>query len=779
MRNRLLAGLVLASLGVQAASSTVARAETAPDAPPVLVQAEPEKKTPELPPTKVPGDVTPTAPVEPAPAPPAPPPTPGPFGAGGVFSGNVVGPFLPDVQGTQINAGKRTDNIDLRDRPPIANNNLRQLFITVPGLNISEESSPLFSVGYRGLEPHRGQFTQILKDGIPIHADQFGYPEAYYIPPFQTVDRVEFIRGGASLLYGPQPGGALNFITKMPVTDRCFSLYGENMFGSFGFFSTYEAVSGTNGNLGYYVYAHHRQTDGFRDANGGYNLDYGGGKFVLDINDHSRIIFGFDLYSEGHGEPGGLTLAAFNANPNTTTRFFDHFQLRRYAAQAIYQNAIDEDTLLEIRAWGVDYSRFSRRQAGGGFGGTPAVTAQANFEQQTFNTFGFEPRIRRDYNFLALDEPHTFTAGIQYYHTTSPRTDASNPSPNLNPTADAGARLDNQSVRKVDYLPFFAENLFRFGRLYVVPGIRVENFWQGVEENVNRNKTNAGVPLDDEHVTDNIVLLGLGLVWNFNEERTVQAYANISQSYRPIIFTQAVVANPNTVVAGNLQAGENWQAEVGFRGRPNPWFYWDTALFHMEFINQIGSVTRGGVGFIENVGDSIHRGWEASIGADLSAMSDAGFDTDIVSRFGSLGIFFNTTILDAHFFAGPNEGKRTQYAPYYLHRGGITYAFLRGQSDANVGYAPGAYGGQELLRIWFTGTFVGDQFANDNNTEQFYIPSYKVWDLTAEAAIYKDCLKVFGGVYNIFDEQYFSRIRNDGIDPATPRNYYAGLKLYW
>ena len=747
-----------------------------------VAQADGEK-APEKAPDKLP--TLPEAKVEgqqPAPEP-TPEPTaernPGPFGPGGVFSGNVTGPFLPDVEGTQINAGKRTDNISLRDRPPIANNNLRQLLITVPGLNVSEESSPLFSVGYRGLEPHRGQFTQILKDGIPIHADQFGYPEAYYIPAFQTIDRVEFIRGGASLLYGPQPGGALNFITKMPVTDRGFSLYAENMFGSFGFFSTYEAVSGTNGNLGYYVYAHHREADGFRIANGGYDLNYGGGKFVVDINDHSRIIFGFDLYSEGHGEPGGLTLAAFNANPTTTTRFFDHFQLRRYAAQAIYQNAIDEDTMLEIRAWGVDYSRYSRRAAGGGFGGAPALTAQANYEQQDFATFGFEPRFRKDYDFLALDEPHTFTAGIQYYHTNSPRTDTANPSPNLNPTADAGRILNNQSVRKVDYLPFFAENLFRFGRLYVVPGVRVENFWQGVEENVNLAKTAAGVPLADEHVTDNGVLLGLGRVWTFNEDRTVQAYSNISQSYRPIIFTQAVVAAPNQVVAGNLQAGENWQAEVGFRGRPNSWLYWDTALFHMEFLDQIGTVARGGVTFVENVGDSIHRGWEASTGCDLSALSDSAFDTDIVSRFGSLGMFFNTTVLDARFFAGPNVGKRTQYAPYYLHRGGVTYAYLRGQSDATVGYAPGAYGGQEVLRVWFTGTFVGDQFANDNNTQQFYIPSYKVWDLTAEAALYKDCLKVFGGVYNIFDEKYFSRIRADGIDPATPRNYYAGLKLYW
>jgi hypothetical protein len=29
----------------------------------------------------------------------------------------------------------------------------------------------------------------------------------------------------------------------------------------------------------------------------------------------------------------------------------------------------------------------------------------------------------------------------------------------------------------------------------------------------------------------------------------------------------------------------------------------------------------------------------------------------------------------------------------------------------------------------------------------------------------------------VFDEDYYSRIRNDGIDPAPRRNYYVGCAL--
>src|SRR6188768_3516252 len=151
----------------------------------------------------------------------------------------VQAPFLPPVQGTRINAGKKTSVLDLDEFPRINNNNYRQALAKTPGLFLSEETSPLVSIGYRGLDPSRVQYTQVLKDGIPIHADQFGYPEAYYTPPLDTVDRIEFLRGGAALVYGPQPGGSLNFVTHLPRNDRPFSFGTRNTFGSDNYFSTF------------------------------------------------------------------------------------------------------------------------------------------------------------------------------------------------------------------------------------------------------------------------------------------------------------------------------------------------------------------------------------------------------------------------------------------------------------------------------------------------------------------------------------------------------------
>jgi hypothetical protein len=77
------------------------------------------------------------------------------------YDTGITGPFLPDVEGTRINAGKRTSNIVLKNLPEISNDNFRQALATTPGVILAEESTPLLSIGYRGYDPHRTQNIEI------------------------------------------------------------------------------------------------------------------------------------------------------------------------------------------------------------------------------------------------------------------------------------------------------------------------------------------------------------------------------------------------------------------------------------------------------------------------------------------------------------------------------------------------------------------------------------------------------------------------------------------
>jgi len=685
----------------------------------------------------------------------------------------IQGPFLPAVEQVRINSGKKSSVIDLDDFPPISNNNYRQALAKTPGLYLSEETTPLLSLGYRGLDPGRAQFTQVLKDGIPIHADQFGYPEAYYTPPLDTVDRIEFLRGGASLMYGPQPGGALNYVTHRPRLDVPFAGGTSNTFGSDNLYSNFSYFSGTTGRLGYYGYFNHRQSDGFRTANSQFNLNAGQLKLELDGSTASRWILTLEAYQEKHGEPGGLTFATganavnYDANRAGTSRLFDQFELQRYSATLQWERDFSAETKMVTSLWGTYYQRFSARQRGGGFGTLPTGTAAdtSTIEDQKFFTFGFETRLRHDYEWLG--GKHTIAGGLQFYRTDSPREDS------RGAAADATeGEVRNDSDRFVTYLPFFVENRFSWGKFSIVPGVRFENVWQGVRENVNVAKAAAGTALADSDEYNFVPLLGLGLTYELKPR--VEIYGNVSQSYRPKIYTQAVPTDGTAIVPTDLEDGSALQYEIGFRGDPTPWLHWDASAFLLDFDNQIGRVAlTGGTSTVANVGRAIHRGFEMAAEVDFIGLADArrgntpapgGAKTPVPlslgDRYGKFSLYANAMLLDAKFVSGAQDGKRPRYAPDYLVRTGLIYR------------AP-----KERFRIAFMGTLTGDSFADDGNTAERYVPAFAVWDLTAEAKIYKDTVSVNAGINNIFNEDYYSRITDAGIDPAYGRNYYVGFSV--
>src|SRR4051794_24816361 len=167
-------------------------------------------------------------------------------------------PALPPVEGTRINAGKKTSFIKPAEFPTFAGNDYREAMATTPGIVVSEEpQSPIINFGYRGLNSQRSEFTQVLKDGVSIKNEQFGFPESHYTPMLDAVERIEIVRAGAALQFGPQPGGAINFVMKMPRVDAPFHFSTRNVFGSYDYYRNFTEVDGTVGRFGYYAYYDH------------------------------------------------------------------------------------------------------------------------------------------------------------------------------------------------------------------------------------------------------------------------------------------------------------------------------------------------------------------------------------------------------------------------------------------------------------------------------------------------------------------------------------------
>ncbi len=125
-----------------------------------------------------------------------------------------------------------------------ASNNGRQLFAKVPGVNVQETDAGglQMGVGARGLDPKRTTNFNTRQDGYDIAADALGYPESYYTPPIEAVEQIELVRGAASLQYGTQFGGLLNFKMKRGEEGTPLELVSRQTVGSYDFFNSFNSL---------------------------------------------------------------------------------------------------------------------------------------------------------------------------------------------------------------------------------------------------------------------------------------------------------------------------------------------------------------------------------------------------------------------------------------------------------------------------------------------------------------------------------------------------------
>lgn len=655
---------------------------------------------------------------------------------------------LPSVEDGKVFSGKKTTAIDLEAQPIFVEPNLRQLFARLPGVFVSEQKIPsIYNVNYRGLgNPHESEFVAFFQDSVPLASDLFGYPTIYYLPPAQRIQTIEFVRGGSGLLYGPQIGPTINFVTIRADADALFGASTENSFGNDGFFSTYNEVNWGDGTWGLMGSYDRREADGPR-LNEDYQVDAGYFGIAYEGIEDVRIGFDLDLYQSDSGEAGRLTSLEFATNRDLTKTPFNRVEIERRIATLSYDQKLSEKATLNARLWHSYQDRFSRRSAA--FIDPADEPATTNIDQQEFKTLGFDGRYAR-----AWGEDNVLTVGTTAYRTDSPRT--RHVSDDIRSNAQLPSDLLYDQDRVITYNAVFVENLFRFGNLSLAPAVRYERVNYDLFENV-KNPSLARDPIDVDE-TNSELLLGLGGMYRLGDVSEV--YANVSESYRPQRFDD--LANPSSELAAengpDISKAMNY--ELGFRSSPVTGLLLDVSLFRIEFEDKIEQIQVNVSDVLRvNSGDSRHQGLEFSAEYDFLARSDS--PSHLVG-------FVNGSLLDAEITRSVTTslvGNTPAFAPEYLFRAGLMYD-------------------NDRLKASLTATFVDEQFWQDSNLPRgtgdaqidAVIPSYQVVDLNAEYRLGRSWT-LFGGINNLLDEDYYSRVRNDGIEPAPERMFYAGFRF--
>ena len=682
---------------------------------------------------------------------------------------------MPEVVGTSIYAGKKNALIVLDNvQGNVVTNTMRQVLAKVPGIQIweSDPSGIQIGIAARGLSPNRSWEFNTRQNGYDIAADPFGYPEAYYNPQLQGVQRIEIVRGQGSLQYGPQFGGMVNYILRNGSDiNKPFEFETQQTAGSHSLFNSYNAIGGNTQKMHYYAFFDHRNGDGWRQ-NSRYYTNAGYGTFTY------RITSKFSLTAElmhSHirsQQPGGLTDEQIETDAQQSFRSRNWFDIKWTTPALIANYAFNKRTRLNTKLFATIGDRNS-------VGYLQPITVKDSINPATleynnrtvqvdhYRNYALESRFITDYNIGKMD--NTFSGGIRLYTGTTYRY--------ANGKGTTGSDYDIDIIgeypRDIDFksqnAAIFAENIFRLtDKILIVPGIRYE-WLEG-----NATGRDGYTPAGDEILLQNVkrsrsfLLAGIGTEYHVTSG--TEFYANITQAYRPIQFANLQAPPSTDVIDPNLKDSKGYNADLGYRGKVKDFLQFDISGFYLQYNDRIGTVTVAGTPsyrLVTNVGNSTSKGFEGYVEFNpVRAFAEISkFDLIVFSSYG----YTNAKYSDDHKDAN-TKGKKVENAPENIIRAGISAGYRGFLLTGQLSYVDEAF------------SDANNTVAVSSNAQTGLIPSYAVTDLTATYKFSKG-LNVKAGINNLFDERYFTRraggYPGPGALPADGRTFFisVGAKL--
>ncbi|WP_245652231.1 TonB-dependent receptor domain-containing protein [Rufibacter tibetensis] len=682
---------------------------------------------------------------------------------------------LRSVEESAIYEGKKSEVIMMSEvTANLATNNSRQVFAKVAGLNIweSDGAGLQLGIGGRGLSPNRTSNFNTRQNGYDISADALGYPESYYTPPTEALDRIEVVRGAASLQYGTQFGGMLNFVMKEAPEDKPFELVSRQTGGSFGLFSSFNSIGGKKGKFHYYSFYQYKRGDGWR-SNSGFDVHTAYGNVHYQPTEDLEIKLDYTYMNYLAQQPGGLTDAAFSQNPRQSLRDRNWFEVKWNLIALSLDYRFNDRTKLNIRNFGL----LSERNALGYLEkiNRPDPMQERLLLKDKFRNFGNETRLIHRYTLLGNSS--TLLVGTRYYHGFTDQKQG-NGSAGSGPDFRYYPYNNNPSISDYDYpsrnLSVFTENIFNItDKFSLTPGVRYEWIRTKAEGRYDIvNKDQAGNVLYEERVpesrssTRGLVLFGLGVSYKQNDH--LEIYGNISQNYRAINFNDMRVVNANIRIDPNLNDEKGYSADLGVRGGIADLVNFDVSLFTLVYDNRLGlKPQKDEVLFTNyllrtNIGKSRNRGVETFAEADILKLLYGK-----EHRTG-LSIFSNVTLVEAKYLIEENvfKDKKVELAPSLIAKTGLS--LKRDQFKLSYQYA-----------------YTSEQFTDATNsvsepTAVFgKIPAYWVMDLSGSYTYKRFTLET--GINNLTDNRYFTRrataYPGPGIIPSDARNLYVTLQF--
>ena len=684
---------------------------------------------------------------------------------------------LNAVEGTGIFEGKKSEVVLVdQSMANLASNNSRQIYSQVAGLNIfqNDDAGLQLNIGGRGLDPNRTSNFNTRQNGYDISADVLGYPESYYTPPSEGLSNIQIVRGAASLQYGTQFGGLVNFVMKEPKKNQREQFIIRNSIGSNKLYTNFTSYMGSKNKFRYYAYFNFKEGDGFRD-NSYFNSKNFFIKTIYDINQESKLSFDLTYFTYLTQQAGGLNDQMFSNNPFQSNRARNWFNVDWLLYNLRFDHEFDLKKSFSVSFFGLNSVRNAL-----GFRVNRVDQVDSNGPRDLisgdFNNFGLEAKFLNNYKLL--NKESIFVLGSKLYYATNysrqgPGSDLSDADFSFyNDTFPAYSNQSNYKYPNKN-ISVFGENIINISdELTITPGFRLEYIntqargqFQRIILDAAQNVIQHDTILENRKNERLFLLTGVGISKKLKND--VELYANYSQNYRSVTFADISTVNPAYAIDPEISDENGYTIDLGLRGNYDNFFSFDANIFHLAYNNRIGFVQRlfddGNVkAYRTNTGDANTYGLESLVDINLKKL----FGLNSMYIFNT---FLNLSIIESEYIKSEEpgvKGKEVEFVPKYNIKYGIKFGYKNFTSYLQYSY-------------------LASQFSDSSNSVESnlsgvigQIPAYDILDFSMNYKLGK--IKFETGVNNILDNSYFTRratgYPGPGIIPSPPRNYYFTLQ---
>jgi Fe(3+) dicitrate transport protein len=627
-----------------------------------------------------------------------------------------------------------------------ANRSIDDALQHVPGVKILDETGTgvLPQIMVRGLYESRSGRAQVLMDGIPLSLAPYGQTSLSLFPvTLNQIDRIDIVRGGAAVQYGPNNvGGVINLVSK-PIPENWTTTLGERI---------------TAGGDGKFLRDTYLSTGGYLTANFGMQLDadWLKGQYWRDHSDTNVKNFRWraewwladdkllkasvERYVANMNLAGALSADDYEHNPRQSTRPLDDFTGRTTRTSLVYEQ--------HLGAWGpFDESHFS----------------WTNFDWTTDRNFIFGSRLASAESSRPDLPPQLYNDGPRSFdvYGTQPQLTLHADSGGVTQLWTVGTRVEREHIGYIAqateldngaYTLFrdwqfhnrafaaFASDAIGFydDRLMVTPGVRYEHLDSDFTDRISGKR-----------YSNDIRDLLPGITVGYQASNQWYFYTDAQRSLRPPQITMIVYGN-------NLKSELSWNYEVGTRYTPTANTSISFDLYHINFDNQIQYNSTTASYF--NLGKTRNQGAEVQLEWSPASLRELKFDAGY-------------SYLDAAQKSGQYQGLRVPYTSRNQVNLGASYAF-----------------GDTVLA--FNGYYFSGAFSNAANTKMENaiasvgaLPAYWVANTQITRTLMKRGSSVLKGslaVNNLFNRHYWYRGIDTspwGREPAPERTATLGLEL--